>query len=278
MLRAFAIAKAASRIYLNSFLTPMNQSESYAGNISSGITRRAAIKTGIKGIIAYSMAPQLLHAALSGDKSPSNRLSIGLIGNGLICSSHYTGLIGRDDCRIVATCDVRYSKAKAMAARAEKDYGTAGSVAAYQHHEELLARKDIDAIFVCTPDHWHVAVALAAVRAGKDVYCEKPLTLSVREGRPLVNAARQFGRIVQTGTQQRSNASFRKAAELLRKTHRGPEIHQNATRGIPGPAQFARGADTGRLRLRPVAGADAVEALQCEAGAWRLRRRLAQLL
>ena len=194
----------------------MNQSESYAGNISSGITRRAAIKTGIKGIIAYSMAPQLLHAALSGDESPSNRLSIGLIGNGLICSSHYTGLIGRDDCRIVATCDVRYSKAKAMAARAEKDYGTAGSVAAYQHHEELLARKDIDAIFVCTPDHWHVAVALAAVRAGKDVYCEKPLTLSVREGRPLVNAARQFGRIVQTGTQQRSNASFRKAAEIIR--------------------------------------------------------------
>jgi predicted dehydrogenase len=194
----------------------MNPSEPNHGESSRGITRRAAIKTGIKGIVAYSLAPQFLQAALSGPEAPSNRIALGLIGNGLICGSHYTALIGRDDCRIVATCDVRHSKAKAMASRAEKDYGTSGSIAAYQHHEELLSRGDIDAVFVCTPDHWHVAVALAAIRAGKDVYCEKPLTLAVWEGRPLVNAARQYGRILQTGTQQRSNGSFRKAAEIVR--------------------------------------------------------------
>ncbi len=194
----------------------MNPSQQKSRAAASGVTRRSAIKTGIKGILALSVAPQYLRAALSGPEAPSNRISLGLVGNGLICSSHYTALIGRDDSRIIAVCDVRHSKAKAMAAMAEKDYGTTGTVAAYQHHEELLARKDIDAVFVCTPDHWHVAVALAAIRAGKDVYCEKPLTLTVREGRPLVNAARQYGRILQTGTQQRSNSSFRKAAEIVR--------------------------------------------------------------
>ena len=171
----------------------MNPSHQKSPGAASGISRRSAIKTGIKGILALSVAPQYLRAALSGPEAPSNRISLGLVGNGLICSSHYTGLIGRDDCRIIAVCDVRHSKAKAMAAMAEKDYGTTGTVAAYQHHEELLARKDIDGVFVCTPDHWHVAVALAAIRAGKDVYCEKPLTLTVREGRPLVNAAGNTG-------------------------------------------------------------------------------------
>ncbi len=194
----------------------MNPTTTPIGSQAGAITRRKAISTGIKGILALSVAPQYLRAALSGPEAPSNRISLGLVGNGLICTSHYGALIGRDDCRIVAVCDVRHSKAKAMASHAEKDYGTSGTVAAYQHHEELLARKDIDAVFVCTPDHWHVAVAMAALRSGKDVYCEKPLTLTVREGRPLVNAARQFGRILQTGTQQRSNASFRKAAEIVR--------------------------------------------------------------
>ncbi len=194
----------------------MKPQEKLIGPRSPGMSRRTAIGTGLKGILALSLAPQYLRAALSGPGAPSNRLSIGLIGNGLICSSHFEALVARDDCRIVATCDVRRSKAAAMAARAEAAYGTSGTVVAYQYPEQLLARGDIDAVFVCTPDHWHVAVALAAIRAGKDVYCEKPLTLSVREGRPLVNAARQYGRILQTGTQQRSNASFRKAAEIVR--------------------------------------------------------------
>jgi predicted dehydrogenase len=86
----------------------------------------------------------------------------------------------------------------------------------YSTHEELLTRDDIDVIFVCTPDHWHVAVSSAALRAGRDVYCEKPLSLTIREGRFLVETARRHGRILQTGTQQRSNKSFRKAAEMVR--------------------------------------------------------------
>ena len=218
----------------------MKSKEMLSLTASKGISRRTAIKTGIKGVLAYSLAPQFMRAALSGPEAPSNRLSIGLIGNGLICHSHYSDLIARDDCRIVATCDLRLSKAKSMAASAEKDYGISNSVTAYQYHEELLARKDIDAVFVCTPDHWHVAVALAAIRSGKDVYCEKPLTLTIGEGRPLVAAARQYGRVFQTGTQQRSNAAFRKAAEIVRNGLIGNLVHIRASLGeFPLPPDLA---------------------------------------
>ena len=115
------------------------------------------------------------------------------------------------------------AKRQSCAERLEKSYGSdtesgrpVRGIDVYARHEELIARDDIDVVFVCTPDHWHAAVAKAAMLAGKDVYCEKPLTLTVREGRVLVDTARRYGRVLQTGTQQRSNKSFRKAAEIVR--------------------------------------------------------------
>lgn len=200
-----------------------------------GLTRRDALKTGLKGILAAAVAPRFLSSSLLGAAAPSNRINLGLIGNGLICGSHFAGLIGRDDCRIVATCDVARAKAERMRDQAQQQYGqdqaggTWRGVTAYQYFEDVLARDDIDAVFVCTPDHWHAAAATAAMIAGKDVYCEKPLTLTVREGRVLVNTARRCGRVLQTGTQQRSNASFRKAAEIVRNGQIG-EIRRIRTR------------------------------------------------
>ena len=188
------------------------------------ITRRAALKRGLAGVLATAVAPNFFRTRLFGKGAPSNRLTIGLVGNGLIASHHVGILTERpEDCRIVATCDVNRAKAEKMRDRLEKAYGRAtdsGSPAhavdLYTTHEELLARNDIDVVFVCTPDHWHAAIAKAAMQAGKDVYCEKPLTLTVREGRVLVETARRYGRVLQTGTQQRSNKSFRKAAEIVR--------------------------------------------------------------
>ena len=194
--------------------------------MSTLLTRRLVLKRGLAGIIAYAAAPNIFPSSLFGKGAPSNRLNVGLVGNGLICNSHAGTLLGRpDDCQIVATCDVMRSKAEKMRDRIGVAYGKrkasgAGSLATgpdiYATHEELLARPDIDVVFVCTPDHWHAAVAKAAMLAGKDVYCEKPQTLTVHEGRVLVDVARRTGRIFQTGTQQRSNKSFRKAAEIVR--------------------------------------------------------------
>jgi predicted dehydrogenase len=191
---------------------------------SSAITRRTVLKRGLAGILASGLAPNFFPASLFGKSAPSNRLTIGLVGNGLIASHHVGILTDRpEDCRIVATCDVVRSKAEKMRERLEKAYAKdknsstpARGVDVYAIHEELIARPDIDVVFVCTPDHWHAAVANAALKAGKDVYCEKPLTLTVREGRVLVETARHYGRVLQTGTQQRSNKSFRKAAEIVR--------------------------------------------------------------
>lgn len=188
----------------------------------SPLTRRIVLKRGLAGILAYAVAPNVFPSALFGKSAPSNRLNVGLVGTGLICSSHIGTLLGRDDCRILAVSDVWRTKAVKARDRIEKSYaadkdkGTYKGVDIYAKYEDLVARDDIDVVFVTTPDHWHAAVARAAMLAGKDVYCEKPLTLTLREGRVLVDTARQHGRVLQAGMQQRSNASFRKAAEIVR--------------------------------------------------------------
>jgi len=186
------------------------------------VTRRTVIKQGLAGILACAVAPLVLPSRLFGSSAPSNRINVGFIGTGLQFNGHFSAVLGRDDCRVVALCDVWRSKAERFRDRAERSYGEAQAggryrgVGAYQDHNELIARDDVDAIFVCTPDHWHAPISNAAMKAGKDVYCEKPLTLTVKEGRVLVDTARRYGRILQTGSQQRSNASFRKAAEIVR--------------------------------------------------------------
>lgn len=186
------------------------------------ISRRAAIKKGLAGILAAALAPEFIPSSLLGASAPSKRINIGMIGNGLQCGGHFAALIGRDDCRLVAFCDVNLSKAEKLRDQAKEHYasqsrsGSYEGPVAYSYHEELLARGDIDAVWICTPDHWHVPLSIAAMRTGRDVYCEKPLTLTIREGRTLVDTARRYGRILQTGSQQRSNGAFRKAAEIVR--------------------------------------------------------------
>ena len=186
------------------------------------LSRRAAIKHGLAGILATGFAPLLLPSRLFGASAPSNRITVGFVGNGLIATQHVGALLGRDDCQIVALCDVWRSKAEKMKQRVEQGYaGRAGTsqfkgVDLYRIHEELVARPDIDVVFATTPDHWHAAVAIAAMQAGKDVYCEKPMSLTVREGRTMVEVARRTGRVLQTGTQQRSESAFRRAATIVR--------------------------------------------------------------
>ncbi len=186
------------------------------------ITRRTALKKGLTGVLACSFAPSFFSSRLFAQATaPSNRINVAVIGNGLIARSHIGTLLARSDVRIVAVCDVKRGAAEEARKRIAAQYGEADAPTIYGTHEEVLARPDVDAAFVCTPDHWHAPISLAAMRAGKDVYCEKPLTLTVREGRALADAARRLGRVLQTGTQQRSNAAFRKAASLVRHGYIG---------------------------------------------------------
>ena len=157
----------------------------------------------------------------SAETAPSRRLTIGFIGLGIQGRFHLKSVLGRDDVQVVAVCDVDTTRRDFARQLVDETYtANAGQTykacTGYNDFRELLARKDIDAVLIATPDHWHAFIAIAAVNAGKDVYCEKPLTYNIHESVELVKAVRKANRIFQVGSQQRSSMEFRVAAELVR--------------------------------------------------------------
>ena len=172
-------------------------------------------------------APLILPSRVWAQASaPSKRLTFGCIGMGKQMNGHVNNLINRDDVEVVAVCDVDTTRREAAKKRVDTKYteksgGTYQGCAAYNDFREVLARKDIDAVCIATPDHWHAFIAIAAVNAGKDVYCEKPLTHNIHEAVELVKAVRRSNRVFQVGSQQRSSKEFRVAAELVRNGRLG---------------------------------------------------------
>jgi len=170
--------------------------------------------------------------------APSNRINVGAIGVGRISRGHdLPGIWRYDDARIIAVCDLdsnRIEEAKTLingvySKNTGKPYD---GVTGYRNYHDLLANKDIDAVVVSTPDHQHALIAVAAVRAGKDVYLQKPASLTIAEGSYLSNAVKTSGRILQIGSQQRSTVQFRYAAELVRNGRIGDLKHVEI--GLPG--------------------------------------------
>jgi predicted dehydrogenase len=166
--------------------------------------------------------PAIVPASVFGAASPGNRINVGAIGTGRISRVHdLPGIWRHDLARIMAVCDLdskRVEDAKTLvngeyAKQTGKPYD---GVTTYASYRELLANKDVDAVVISTPDHWHTLIAIDAVEAGKDVYLQKPASLTIAEGRALSNAVHRSGRIFQIGSQQRSSAQFRYAAELVR--------------------------------------------------------------
>ncbi|MBN1845895.1 MAG: Gfo/Idh/MocA family oxidoreductase [Sedimentisphaerales bacterium] len=171
-------------------------------------------------------APYIVPSRVFGADAPSNRVGIGSIGVGNMGGSNLKGFRGIPGAQIVAVCEVDQQRL----AEARQAAGLS-SEHAYGDYRQLLENKDVDAVCVSVPDHWHVPVSIAAIRAGKDVYCEKPLTLTIAEGRALADASRRYGRIVQTGSQQRSAGNFRFACELVRNGRIGRVVRVEV--GIP---------------------------------------------
>jgi predicted dehydrogenase len=151
----------------------------------------------------------------AGSVAPSNQITVGWIGTGPQGNQVISNFLSQKDARVVAVCDVKTSVRQAAQQRVNQHYQSQGC-AAYSDFRELLARDDIDAILVATPDHWHVLNALAAAKAGKDMYLEKPMGLSVAEDQALRDAVRRRGIVFQFGTQQRSDWQFHRACELVR--------------------------------------------------------------
>ncbi len=147
--------------------------------------------------------------------SPANRIAVGCIGVGPQGCGVMRNFLNQPEAQVVAVCDVKRPCRESAQREVNAHYGDSGC-AAYGDFRELLARDDIDAVLIASPDHWHVPLALAAAKAGKDMYVEKPLTLSLRQGQVLRDAIHRYGRIFQYGTQQRSSREFRFACELVR--------------------------------------------------------------
>jgi predicted dehydrogenase len=195
--------------------------------ISLSLTRRDFIRTTALAAGAIGF-PMIVPARLFGADAPSSRVRVGQIGCGRIALGHdLPGVFHADLAEIVAICDIdskRLANGKAFLEGLYRSQGVnprnepmkVPDISAHSDHRELLARKDIDAVVISTPDHSHAELALAAVLAGKDIYLQKPMTMTLAEGIVLRDAIRKRKCIFQIGSQQRSTKQFRRACELVR--------------------------------------------------------------
>jgi myo-inositol 2-dehydrogenase / D-chiro-inositol 1-dehydrogenase len=184
------------------------------------LTRREFARAALLGAGAAAL-PQIIPARLLGADAPSNRIRVAQIGCGRIARGHDMPSVlhsGRAD--YVAVCDLDAHRANDGRKLVEDYYLEknlpAPSVRIYRDYREMLAQSDVDAVVISAPDHWHAEPALAAIYAGKDVYLQKPMTMTHAEGVLLRAAVAKSGRIFQLGSQQRSSVQFRRACELVR--------------------------------------------------------------
>ena len=200
-----------------------------------GTSRRGLLK----GMLAAAAAPYVVPATVLGDPgktAASDRIALGVIGTGGRGRKVMQGFLAFDQCRVVALCDTLTDRRKQAAALVAKQYGPGGAegLDAGSDFRKVLARDDVDAVLIATQDHWHGPIAVAAAKAGKDIYCEKPLGAAFAESRAILRAVRRYGSIFQTGTQQRSSRNFRHACELARNGYLGKL--KEVVVGAPGPS------------------------------------------
>ena len=174
-------------------------------------TRRQFLKQTTGLALSAAAFPSLIPASAlgrSGGVAPSNRIAVGCIGVGPQGQGDMGNFLNQKDAQVVAVCDVMTSHLEQARNGVNQHYQNK-DCATYGDFRELVARKDIDACLIATPDHWHVLTALAAVRAGKDVYLEKPMGPNLTEDWALRKEVHRHKRIFQFGTQQRSSRTFR---------------------------------------------------------------------
>ena len=192
----------------------------------SSLNRRAFLRRSAAAALTALVPPVIAPSSVMGADgavAPGNRITVGFIGTGRQCIyANIPGFMQEPDAQCVAVCDVDSWRAQLARRTIEDGYaqrqssGRFKGCAVFRDWRELLAQKDIDAVMISTPDHWHVPIAITALRAGKDVACEKPLTRSVAEGRLLCEVATRTRRVFRTDSEFRSNRTFHRAAELVR--------------------------------------------------------------
>lgn len=190
--------------------------------------RRAAVTIGFPLLVPASIL------GLNGATSPANRIAFGAIGVGNRARAVLPNFLSFQELQFLGVSDCREDRLKSAKEMIDQHYGNE-DCKAHADFRELLARKDIDAVLIATGNRWHGLGSIYAARAGKDVYCEKPVTLTIGEGRRLVDTCRRFGTVYQAGTQRRSTASYRFAMEMVRQGKIG-RLHTVEMQVWAGPA------------------------------------------
>lgn len=242
------------------------------------VSRRSILKTAVA--VGF---PTIVPSTVFGQNAPSNRINVGAIGVGRISRVHDLPAIRKVDfARIVAVCDLDANRVEQGQALVNGFYSTENGVKGYRDYHELLANKDIDAVVISTPDHQHAVLAVNAAHAGKDIYLQKPASLTISEGRYMSDQVRASKRIFQIGSQQRSWKQFHRACELVRNGRIGEVQHVEV--GLPGdpsgpaapempvPSNFNYDAWLGttpvvyytEMRVHPQKGFDRPGWLRCE--------------
>ena len=183
---------------------------------------------------AAGVAPLLLSARIWGaeaDSKPNARINLGFIGMGYQNRGLHQNFLGHSQVQVLAVCDVDKTRRDFCQKKTNDFYAVSRAQEKYQGCDayddfmEIVQRKDIDAVVIATPDHWHAICSIKALESGKDVYCEKPLSLTIAEARAMVNATRKHDRVFQVGSMQRSSNEFQTACELVRN-HRIGEVKE----------------------------------------------------
>ena len=201
------------------------------------MSRRSLLQASAGAAAAMPLFVPAAALGRDGRAAPADRVTVGSIGVGNQGTAVMRNVLGLGAAQVVAVCDVNSHRSAGAKRLVDGRYG-GGGCAVYRDFRTLLARDDIDAVTIAPPDHWHVLVASAAARAGKDIYLEKPVGVTVAEARALRRAVRRYGRVFQFGTQQRSDQRFRRACEIVRNGLIGDLKHVN----VWSPASRAGGS------------------------------------
>ena len=210
------------------------------------INRRQFLKSATSVAAGAIVFPTIIPSSVLGQDgsiAPSNRIVMGAIGVGSQGSGNLRGFLGKKDVQMVAVCDVDKSHRDGAKRRVDRTYDNSDCMT-YLDFRELIERDDIDALSLALPDHWHSIPVVTAARASKDMYSEKPLARTIREGRAMVDAVNRYNRVWQTGSWQRSVRDFRYACELVRNGRIG-KVHKVEV-GLP------TGSGTDNKPVQPV--------------------------
>jgi predicted dehydrogenase len=198
-------------------------------------TKRLKRRAFMKAAAGAVAVPMIVPSSVLGANSPSQRIQMAVIGTGSMGMGDLGNFLGDGRVQLVAVCDVDSNHRNRAKAAVDRKYGNS-DCRAYQDYRELLEQEQLDAVSTALPDHWHALPAIAAAKAGCDIYGQKPFARSIREGRAMVTAVERYGRIWQTGSQQRSASNFRFACELVRNGYIGKvaRVEVGLPEGKPG--------------------------------------------